>query len=103
MALHVPEAPGLPHTSDTYLGLLVRALFQHFILVGRRLNGSLPKDGTEAMDAPLTFPSYTVAGVPAAATYQGGVIYVSNEAGGKTMAFSDGTNWRRVQDRVIVS
>lgn len=31
------------------------------------------------------------------------VILVSNEAGGYTMAFSDGTNWRRAQDRAIVS
>jgi len=31
------------------------------------------------------------------------VIYVSNETGGATLAFSDGTNWRRVQDRAVVS
>ena len=48
-------------------------------------------------------PTYTVATVPAAATYPRGVIYVSNETGGATLAFSDGTNWRRVQDRSVVS
>lgn len=47
--------------------------------------------------------SYTVAGVPSAATYARGLIYVSNEAGGATIAFSDGSNWRRVQDRAVVS
>lgn len=46
--------------------------------------------------------SYTVATVPSAAT-AGGLIYVSDEAGGATLAFSDGTNWRRVQDRAIIS
>ncbi len=46
--------------------------------------------------------SYTVAGLPSAATASG-LIYVSNETGGATLAFSDGTNWRRVQDRAIVS
>ena len=47
--------------------------------------------------------SYTVATVPSASTYARGVIYVSNETGGATLAFSDGTNWRRVQDRAVVS
>lgn len=47
--------------------------------------------------------TYTVSTLPAAATYPRGVIYVSNEAGGATLAFSDGTNWRRVQDRAVVS
>jgi len=47
--------------------------------------------------------SYTVATLPSAVTYAGSMIYVSNETGGATVAFSDGTNWRRVQDRNIVS
>jgi hypothetical protein len=32
-----------------------------------------------------------------------GIVYVYDEVGGPTLAFSDGTNWRRVQDRNIVS
>jgi hypothetical protein len=52
---------------------------------------------------PIRLASYVVAGLPAAADYTGGIIYVSNEAGGATLAFSDGTNWRRVQDRAVVS
>ena len=55
------------------------------------------------VDAPLILPTYTVAGVPSAPTNARGLIYVSNETGGATVAFSDGTNWRRVQDRAIVS
>ena len=51
----------------------------------------------------LQVKTYTVASVPSAATYPRGVIYVSNETGGATLAFSDSTNWRRVQDRAIVS
>lgn len=47
--------------------------------------------------------TYTVSTLPAAATYPRGVVYVSNETGGATLAFSDGTNWRRVQDRNVVS
>lgn len=47
-------------------------------------------------------PSYTVATVPAAAP-AAQMIYVTNETGGAVPAFSDGTNWRRVTDRAIVS
>ncbi len=48
-------------------------------------------------------PGYTVATVPSAATYARGLIYVSDEVGGAVIAFSDGTNWRRLTDRAIVS
>lgn len=48
--------------------------------------------------------SYTVAGLPgAAASGAGAIALVSNEAGGAVLAFSDGTAWRRVTDRAIVS
>jgi len=46
---------------------------------------------------------YTVATLPTASTYQAGMVMVTDETGGYTQAFSDGTNWRRVQDRAIVS
>lgn len=45
---------------------------------------------------------YTVATLPSDVS-EGQVIYVSDETGGATLAFSDGTNWRRVTDRAIVS
>lgn len=48
--------------------------------------------------------SYTVATVPSASAVGAGAqIYVSNETGGAVLAFSDGTNWRRVTDRAIIS
>jgi len=31
------------------------------------------------------------------------MIYVSDESGGATLAFSDGLVWRRVQDRAVIS
>ncbi len=46
--------------------------------------------------------TYTVATLPSAAG-AGAMIFVSDEAGGAVVAFSDGTNWRRVTDRAIVS
>jgi hypothetical protein len=51
---------------------------------------------------PVALPSYTVAGIPSA-TVVGQMIYVTNESGGAVPAFSDGTNFRRVTDRAIVS
>lgn len=47
--------------------------------------------------------SYTVSGLPDAASNTGGIIFVSDEAGGAVIAFSDGTDWRRVTDRNVVS
>lgn len=48
--------------------------------------------------------NYTVANAPSAASCgAGSIIYVSNEKGGSTLAFSDGTQWRRVSDRAVIS
>lgn len=52
---------------------------------------------------PLRLKSFTVTGAPPAADWTGGMIYVTNEAGGAVPAFSDGTNWRRVTDRAVIS
>lgn len=48
--------------------------------------------------------SYTVATLPVAATAgAGAIIHVTDEAGGAVLAFCDGTSWRRVTDRAVVS
>jgi len=47
--------------------------------------------------------NYLVAGVPTAVGNTGSMIFVTDEVGGSIPAFSDGTNWRRVTDRAIVS
>ena len=51
----------------------------------------------------LQLKTYTVATLPSASAYPRGVIYVSDEAGGATLAFSTGSAWLRVQDRATVS
>jgi hypothetical protein len=49
-------------------------------------------------------PSFTVAGLPSAATAGAGALaHVSNETDGAVLAFSDGAAWRRVTDRAIVA
>jgi hypothetical protein len=48
--------------------------------------------------------TYTVATVPAAASFTGGVIYVSNgAAGAPVLAFSNGTNWLRVDTLAAIA
>lgn len=55
------------------------------------------------VDGTVKVKSFTVAGLPAAAAGAGQLAFVSNEAGGAVIAFSDGSNWRRVTDRAVVS
>lgn len=45
--------------------------------------------------------SFTVAGAPA--DDAGGMIFVTDEVGGSVPAFNDGSDWRRVTDRAIIS
>jgi hypothetical protein len=66
--------------------------------------GTTSPSTTLHVAGPVRVQSYTVAGVPSAsASGAGAMIYVSNESGGAVIAFSDGTNWRRVTDRAIIS
>lgn len=49
-------------------------------------------------------PSFTVSGLPAASTAGAGALaFVTDETGGAVLAFSEGTNWRRVTDRAVVA
>lgn len=56
------------------------------------------------VEGPARLGSFTVAAVPDAAdTGAGSIIYVADETGGSVLAFSDGTDWRRVTDRAVIS
>lgn len=52
-------------------------------------------------DAQFVLPEYTVSTLPTGQI--GGMIFVSDESGGSVPAFFDGSDWRRVTDRAIVS
>ena len=62
-------------------------------------------------NGPIATKGFTVVSLPDASAYADSttgsefstLIYVVDETGGATLAFSDGTNWLRVQDRAIVS
>ena len=51
----------------------------------------------------LPHPQYTVATVPDVVAYAGSTVFVTDEAGGPTLAYSDGTNWKRVYDNAAIS
>ena len=71
---------------------------------GKTQRMHLHGDGQLDLGAPLKLKSYTVGTLPTASVSgDGGSIYVTDESGGEVPAFSDGTNWRRVTDRAIVS
>jgi len=52
----------------------------------------------------VNFKSYTVAEANTlTGMKEGSAIYISNEIGGKTLAFYDGTNWKRTSDNATIS
>ncbi len=67
--------------------------------IGKTATAGVPLD----LGGPLGLKSYTVAGLPAAAVQAGQLVYVGDESGGAVPAFSDGSAWRRVTDRAVVS
>jgi hypothetical protein len=60
------------------------------------------KLNTNLLGDQVQLSEFTVLTLPDATT-EGGMIYVTDESGGAIPAFSDGSDWRRVTDRAIVS
>ena len=54
------------------------------------------------VEGPVRVKSYAVGSLPSAVA-AGQIIYVPDEAGGATLAFADGSFWRRLADRAVVS
>lgn len=56
------------------------------------------------VEGPIRLGTFTVGTVPdASTTGAGALIHVSDEAGGAVIAFCDGTDWRRMTDRAVIS
>lgn len=49
----------------------------------------------------IQLPKYVKAALPGQGV--GRLIFVTDDTGGATPAFSDGTNWRRTADRNVIS
>jgi hypothetical protein len=84
-----------------YDGSPVNDLFKYFMRATAIALFRLYKNGP--LKFPTQVPSYTIGGVPTASTNTGCLIFVTNEVGGAVPAFSDGTDWRRVTDRAVIS
>lgn len=101
-----PGAAGLRalNTAVADYGQIVKAQGAAAVTLGNELgNGATITNAEVNCLAPMRLPTFTVAGLPLASSYARAVVYVSNESGGAVLAFSDGTNWRRVTDRNVVS
>ncbi|MGL4324973.1 MAG: DUF2793 domain-containing protein [Beijerinckiaceae bacterium] len=71
---------------------------------GRTGIGTAAPSSTLHVAGTVRVGQYAKAALPSAsANGAGALIYVSDESDGPVMAFSDGTAWRRVTDRAIVS
>jgi hypothetical protein len=81
--------------------LVYTSLFDTLYTFATRINTSLQADGSEAATAPVLLASYTVATLPTASKYTGGLIYVSNGTANKRLAISDGTNWRFPDGNIV--
>jgi|GEM_PF-1646471 len=56
-----------------------------------------------SMNAPARLPNISVSALPSPATSgSGALIYIPDENTGGSVAYSDGTNWRRCSDKSIV-
>jgi len=51
---------------------------------------------------PVRVGSFVVGSLPDAGAGAGQVVFVTDEVGGATLAYSDGVDWRRVRDGVVV-
>lgn len=111
MANKVSNSPNLPApfsllsfaSISDYVTSFVQQLTNELREHATRLNAAMVRDGTEAMTGPMVLKTYVKAALPLAASYTNGLIIVSDDVGGLTPAFSDGTNWRRTADRNIIS
>ena len=59
--------------------------------------------GSVVINGPVTLASHTVSELSSIVPAAGSMAYCTNETGGAVPAFYDGTNWRRMTDRAIVS
>ena len=100
-----PPAPANdnPRGLSAWARALGQALQRFANEVASRANASYTIDGAERITGPAMPPFYGVATLPPASIRPHSIVIVTDDVGGETIAFSDGTNWRRAQDRAIVS
>lgn len=76
---------------------LSRAFFIDSTDLRSRLRDMVPKDGSERMDAPFPLRVYATVGLPAAADWEGSIVFDTTT---NSLKFSDGAAWHEVVDNV---
>jgi hypothetical protein len=84
-------------TAEQDLGLITSSILESYNLGTIVLGGLIYPDQ-------FVLPSFTVSELGnTVATPAGQMVFCVNDAGGAIPAFSDGTDWRRVTDRAVIS
>ena len=102
----VPQSPNIPfafnitdqNATQNYLTNLVQAITRELQLYAVGINVIVSN-----FNMAIVYPEYLKTALPDVLVNKGGMIMVTNDVGGYTPAFSDGTNWRRTADRNIIS
>lgn len=94
--------PAHPKKNISYVPLGEVFSAKLLALLLRSVNEILDRTGGVTGTA-LPLRNYTVATLPDATAYPYNMVFVTDEAGGATPAFSDGSQWRRTSDRAVVS
>lgn len=100
-----PIAVPIGLTSVTSISQYLLNLFQSVTGIFREYSQTINSLVGEqsAPTIPLLLKTYVKAALPSASANKNAMIIVSDDIGGLTPAFSDGTNWRRAADRNIIS
>jgi hypothetical protein len=101
LALNGMAAKGLRRQAGTALQAGDITLHQILLITFNAALDAFVCIGIGDPTAPDAMPRVLKTALPAVSDQR--PIVVTDEAGGAVMAFSDGTNWRRVTDRAIVS
>jgi hypothetical protein len=104
------ERPFMPKPGPSdppFFATLISSLTKILGEVVQRSNVSITNDGDTAMVKPLKLAQLTVAQVNGtafpASSWAAGICYVTDASGGATVAYSNGTNWKRVYDNANIS
>ena len=85
-----PQLPFAPSVELASINNLIKVLSQLLTEHARRLNLAVMKDGTETMTGPVKLAQYATGDLPAAADYEGSIVYDSTT---NTVKFSNGAAW----------
>lgn len=98
---NVDKSPGITYDTTSFISVYE----DETGTTGPKINANLTANATTGgLGAKVvTLDPKTVSQLSSLTVTAGSIVYVSNETGGPVIAFYDGTNWRRVTDRAVVS